>query len=265
MLLLVVVIFLVCLSLSLSLYNHHNHKLNIIISNNKYKSSLSSPSLLYSNEKERTSLFEATEDEDEDTVNAFKTIASSYLFNKFRDCRGDTCRELCDKNEVTNLVKQILPPVSKDELSKEIDSLLKNMEINKDGLIDTNTFLKSVINNSYWLQAGPLVVKELIFLDCLHNYYFEKRPLLEDDDYNNLKEQLTWEGSVMSTMKSEEAHFITAVASNAKGIQIMSDDEYNKLKSKLVGINSWVVSRKADPLAKSGLDTFLSYLKLSMG
>ena len=138
------------------------------------------------------------------------------------------------------------------------------MNIGSDGSIDTNTFLKNVINNSYWLAAGPLVVKELIFLDCLHNYYFEKRSLLEDNDYNSLKDQLTWEGSVMSSMKSEEAHFITAVASNSKGIQIMSDDEYNKLKSKLQSSNSWVVQRKADPLAKSGLDTFLSYLKLAL-
>ena len=138
------------------------------------------------------------------------------------------------------------------------------MNIDNDGMIDTDTFLKSVINNSYWLRAGSIVVKELIFLDCLHSYYFEKLSLLEDDEYNDLKEQLTWEGSVMSTMKSEEAHFITAVASNAKGIQIMSDDEYDKLKSKLQASNSWVVSRKADPLAKSGLDTFLSYLKLAL-
>jgi hypothetical protein len=29
-------------------------------------------------------------------------------------------------------------------------------------------------------------------------------------------------------MKSQEAHFVTAVASNAKGIQIIDDDAYKK-------------------------------------
>lgn len=166
---------------------------------------------------ERSSLFIPTEDEDVDNVNAFKSIASNYLYNKFRDCRGDSCRDLCDKKEVEDLVRAILPPVSKDELQKEINLILKNMNIDKDGLIDTNQFLSNILDNRYWLAAGPLVVKELIFLDCLHNYYFQKQQLLEDNDYNELKEQLTWEGSSVPTMKSQEAHFVTAVASNAKG------------------------------------------------
>ena len=81
--LLLLTVLLACLSVTLSLYNN---KINIIL-RNKYKSS-SSLSTLYSNENQRVSLFEAAEDEDEDTVNAFKSIASNYLFNKFRDCRG---------------------------------------------------------------------------------------------------------------------------------------------------------------------------------
>ena len=65
-------------------------------------------------------------------------------------------------------------------------------------------------------------------------------------------------------MKSQEAHFVTAVASNAKGIQIIDDDAYNKLKSQLQSENSWVVKREKDALAKAGVDTFLSYLKLAL-
>ena len=81
--LLLLTVLLACLSVTLSLYNN---KINIIL-RNKYKSS-SSLSTLYSNENQRVSLFEATEDEDEDTVNVFKSIASNYLFNKFCVCRG---------------------------------------------------------------------------------------------------------------------------------------------------------------------------------
>ena len=39
-------------------------------------------------------------------------------------------------------------------------------------------------------------MKELIFLDCLHQYYFgNRKQLIPDEDYEELKEQLTWEGT----------------------------------------------------------------------
>ena len=61
--------------------------------------------------------------------------------------------------------------------------------------IAADDFLQAAIKNSYWKKAGNLVVKELIFLDCLYSYYQEKRSMLSDDDYNVLKDSLTWEGS----------------------------------------------------------------------
>ena len=60
------------------------------------------------NNAEVSSLFTPTDDDDIDNVNTFKSIATSYLFNKFRDCQGDSCRDLCDKNEVADLVRGIL-------------------------------------------------------------------------------------------------------------------------------------------------------------
>ena len=44
------------------------------------------------------------------------------------------------------------------------------------------------------------MVKELIYFDCLHSYYYEKKDLLQDDDYEALKDDLTWEGSVAVTI-----------------------------------------------------------------
>ena len=84
-------------------------------------------------------------------------------------------------------------------------------------------------------------MKELIFLDCLHQYYFgNRKQLLPDEDYEELKEQLTWEGrrffhywsivvlflatllrlvssgSVATTLSGKEAQFITAVAASRR-------------------------------------------------
>jgi len=55
-------------------------------------------------------------------------------------------------------------------------------------------------------------VKELILLDCINTYYYKRRNLLSDDEYNELKDSLSWEGSVAVTLSSKEAHFISAVS-----------------------------------------------------
>lgn len=209
------------------------------------------------------SLFEVSEDMDEEEVASFKEIATEYLTNKFRDCRGDDCRELCTKAEVEQLLRSILPPVSKSELAEEVSLVMKNIKVDNDD-IDVNEFIQSALDNSYWQQAGPLVVKELMFLDCLNAYYFEKRQLLDNDKYNLLKEQLTWEGSMVASMKGNEANFITAVAANRRGQSIMSDENYMKLKNQLLSEKSWVVARQADPLEKLGIQTFLGYLHRSL-
>ena len=54
--------------------------------------------------------------------------------------------------------------------------------------VEADEFVNNMISNSYWREAGPLVVKELIFLDCLYHYYRDKQQLLNDDDYEELKE-----------------------------------------------------------------------------
>jgi len=61
-------------------------------------------------------------------------------------------------------------------------------------------------------QQGVFVVKELILLDCIHTYYYKKRSLLSDEEYNELKDSLSWEGSVAVTLTAKEAHFISAVS-----------------------------------------------------
>ena len=211
-------------------------------------------------------LFTAVEggEVDEDTV-AFKDIALRYLENKFKDCRGDECRMFCTKDEVSSLMRNILPPLTSSALEEEVNSVLAKMGETSDD-IDAQQFIEFAAANSYWEEAGPLVVKELIFLDCLHTYYYEKRSMVEDDDYNALKEQLTWEGSSVSSMKGLEANFITAVAAHMRGAPFLSDGEYNALKQQLTEQKSWVVARGSnqDGLEKLGLQTFLGYLHRSL-
>ena len=156
-------------------------------------------------------------------------------------------------------MREILPPVTQDELNDEIDVVLGGMPKTEDDIQEID-FIKAVVGNTYWKQAGRLVVKELIFLDCLYSNYQKGAKLLDDESYDELKDSLTWEGSAVTVLKGNEARFIYAVAANNRGESLLSNEEYDELKTTLVNSNSWVVNRVQDPLEKMGLQTFMGYL-----
>ena len=130
--------------------------------------------------------------------------------------------------------------------------------------IELDPFIDAIQSNTYWSKAGAFVVKELMYLDCLYNYYGKKAALLDDEDYSELKEQLTWEGSDLVNMSGKEAKFLVAVAAYRRGENILGDQEYESLKTQLLAEKSWVVSRQLDGLEKLGVDTFMGYLHRSL-
>mmetsp|Transcript_64443 Transcript_64443/g.178608 ORF Transcript_64443/g.178608 Transcript_64443/m.178608 type:complete len:240 (+) Transcript_64443:282-1001(+) len=191
-------------------------------------------------------------------------IASKYLQAKYRGCDSDgtNCRALCDKDEIKDLMIEILPPVSTAELDKEVETVMGAFA--DDEFIDIEKFVEVVAGNTYWMEAGELVVKELMYLDCLQSSYVEKKALLENDDYDELKDSLTWDGSALPTMSGKEAKFLYAVATSRKGLDRMDDKEYAALKTDLKQENSWVVQRTQDPLEKLGMNTLMGYVHRSM-
>jgi hypothetical protein len=187
-----VVIFLCCLfTTQIHSYSIFKHKFHLI--DNKLRSKLN---------QVNANTFEDTVDAED--FESFEKIATSYLAAKFKNCNKDglECRYSVDTQEFVDLLKNVLPPVSEIELQKELKTLISNSQFgveegkkkqDNENIIEKD-FLKIVINNSYWRDAGLFVVKELIFLDCLQSYYFNDKNLLNNDEYNELKEQLTWEG-----------------------------------------------------------------------
>ena len=205
-------------------------------------------------------------DEDYEDIQSFKTITQNYLMARYRDCRevggSEECRFICDQKQISDILVSLLPPVNAEELNIEVGNVMNKFQGQE--TVEADEFVNTVMSNKYWQEAGPLVVKELIFLDCLYHYYRDKQQLLDDDDYNELKEQLTWEGSSVSTMTGSEALFVTAVASSRRGTPILSDEEYAEIKASLQKEGSWVTARAEDPLEKLGLSTFMSYLHGSL-
>jgi hypothetical protein len=158
----------------------------------------------------------------------FEQVKINYLRNKFQDCRNDDCRIDCTRDEVKSLLRSIFPPTSPKEFEDEIKNIMKQLPSSP--TVDIDDFLSVAVKNTFWEDAGELVVRELIYLDCLHSYHFEKRRVLEDEDYNKLKDDLTWAGSAAITMSSKEAHFVTAVAAYRRNQSILNDEEYSQLK-----------------------------------
>ncbi|KAL7536897.1 hypothetical protein ACHAXR_007481 [Thalassiosira sp. AJA248-18] len=106
-------------------------------------------------------------------------------------------------------------------------------------------------------ESGDLIrltleEKERIFLDALQSYYVSGRQLLDDGEFNILKEDLAWNGSPMVTMNRQETQYLAAVQAYLKGKPILSDTEFDTLKTQLKEEGSQFASSK-DP--KCYIDT----------
>mmetsp|Transcript_5861 Transcript_5861/g.13368 ORF Transcript_5861/g.13368 Transcript_5861/m.13368 type:complete len:260 (-) Transcript_5861:216-995(-) len=205
-------------------------------------------------------LDDATLFEDDDEM---IPVAEAFVHSKYKQIAKSHGHKEADSNDVKEILRSILPPVTNEELDGEVSKTLKLLlshEGNTADSIKEDDFVSSIVKNTYWEQAGDLVVKELMYFDSLHAYYSTGSALLNDNDYDTLHENLTWEGSSVATMSASEAKFVTAVAGARRGEPLMDDDEYATLKKELKLAKSWVVDRRADALEKLGVDTFMGYL-----
>lgn len=131
-------------------------------------------------------LFSVLEDiDDEDERESFKRIAQKYLSAKFTEglsggaaAASEGSRE---RKDVEDLLREVLPPVTAQELQNEIDQLLRRISSDDKQRITKDAYIDAVLNNKYWQKAGPLVVKviepelisscatECIFTHCSRN------------------------------------------------------------------------------------------------
>uniref|UniRef100_A0A7S3UUH2 Uncharacterized protein n=1 Tax=Heterosigma akashiwo TaxID=2829 RepID=A0A7S3UUH2_HETAK len=131
---------------------------------------------------------------------------------------------------------------------KPLNMAAQEKSMNKDGLIydpRTGRFyeksIEEVCRDEFCTideTTGEQVVlsvkeKERIFLDSLQAYYYDGSKVLNDDDFDQLKADLVWEGSPLATLNREETLFLNAMGAYMKGKPIISDAEFDALKAKL--------------------------------
>jgi len=90
--------------------------------------------------------------------------------------------------------------------------------------------------------AISLDEKEKLYLECLDAYYNEDgRQLLSNDDYEQLKLDMDFEGSKVATFSKDEIRFVLANKRYKMGKSVMGDAEYDQLRGKLREEGSLVV------------------------
>ena len=107
-------------------------------------------------------------------------------------------------------------------------------------------------------------------MEALSSYYFDKKSLLTDEEFENLREvssvhvgragrhldllssdciasltsqELLWNGSKVAILDSDEQRFLEATMAYARGAPILSDEDYDVLKTSLKSSSSIVTAQ----------------------
>lgn len=75
--------------------------------------------------------------------------------------------------------------------------------------------------------------KERMFLDSLQAYYVSGRQVMDDAEFDALKEDLAWNGSPVVNLNRQEVKYLEAMQAYTKGKPIMKDAEFDALRSEL--------------------------------
>ncbi|KAG2491953.1 hypothetical protein HYH03_009685 [Edaphochlamys debaryana] len=81
------------------------------------------------------------------------------------------------------------------------------------------------------------------FLGALTAWYYDGKPIMSDEEFELLKEELIWSGSSVAVLSSDEQRFLEASQAYAKGKPILSDEEYDSLKADLRNKSSIVTAQ----------------------
>ncbi|CAH1451485.1 unnamed protein product [Lactuca virosa] len=111
-------------------------------------------------------------------------------------------------------------------------------EVKEDEVVDSNIMPYCSIEKQQKKSLGEM---EQDFLQALQAFYYEGKATMSNEEFDNLKEELMWEGSSVVMLSSDEQKFLEAAMAYVSGNPIMSDVEYDKLKMQLKKDGSEIV------------------------
>ncbi|XP_054794221.1 PGR5-like protein 1B, chloroplastic [Prosopis cineraria] len=133
---------------------------------------------------------------------------------------------------------------------------------NEEVVVDGKILPYCSIDNKEKKSVGEL---EQEFLQALQAFYYEGKAIMSNEEFDNLKEELMWEGSSVVMLSSDEQKFLEASMAYVSGNPIMSDKEFDNLKLRLKMEGSEIVvegPRCSLRSRKVYSDLYVDYLKM---
>ncbi|CAA2961726.1 PGR5 1A, chloroplastic [Olea europaea subsp. europaea] len=103
-------------------------------------------------------------------------------------------------------------------------------QVQGDEVVDSNVLPYCSLDKKQKKSLGEM---EQEFLQALQAFYYEGKSIMSNEEFDNLKEELMWEGSSVVMLSADEQRFLEASMAYVSGNPIMSDKEYDELKLKL--------------------------------
>ncbi|BAU00502.1 hypothetical protein LR48_Vigan06g005700 [Vigna angularis] len=132
----------------------------------------------------------------------------------------------------------------------------------EDDVVDSKILPYCSIDKKEKKTVGEL---EQDFLQALQAFYYEGKAIMSNEEFDNLKEELMWEGSTVVMLSSEEQKFLEASMAYVSGKPILSDKEFDDLKLRLKMEGSEIVAegpRCSLRSRKVYSDLYVDYLKM---
>ncbi|GJN22600.1 hypothetical protein PR202_gb10180 [Eleusine coracana subsp. coracana] len=101
---------------------------------------------------------------------------------------------------------------------------------NEDDEVDSNVLPYCSLDRKQKKTIGEM---EQEFLQALQSFYYDQKAIMSNEEFDNLKEELMWEGSSVVMLSPDEQRLLEASMAYAAGNPIMSDAEFDELKLKL--------------------------------
>lgn len=103
-------------------------------------------------------------------------------------------------------------------------------QVQNDEIVDSKILQYCSIDRKDKKTIGEL---EQEFLQALQSFYYDQKPIMSNEEFDNLKEELMWEGSSVVMLSPDEQKLLEASMAYAAGKPIMTDAEFNELKLRL--------------------------------
>ncbi|XP_022152727.1 PGR5-like protein 1A, chloroplastic [Momordica charantia] len=111
-------------------------------------------------------------------------------------------------------------------------------QVEGDDVVDSKILQYCSIDKKEKKSVGEL---EQDFLQALQAFYYEGKAIMSNEEFDNLKEELMWEGSSVVMLSSDEQKFLEASMAYVSGNPILTDKEFDELKQRLKTEGSEIV------------------------